>query len=138
MAKITHDEACRRNNCLCDVQIGTPVPIMNIDFARDYYAAREIVAYQQPSYPWDVDSMLTFFQTACRLKDIGEVYIPDPENPSQASAKVTPAVRYYVAARITEGVPNKQIRDELQSEFNLTITSQYLSMLKHRLWKEKQ
>lgn len=144
--KINHLDDCDRlrgrKDCVCDVYVGTPVPIMRIDFARDYYAAESIIEYLQPSRPWTVDSMLDFFQTACRIHDVPEVYIPAEQNedgwnnPSVARAKVTPEVRYYIAARLTEGVAGKQIRQELEEQFNLTISSQYLSVIKKRLWKE--
>lgn len=144
--KINHLDDCERlrgsKDCVCDVHVGTPVPIMRIDFARDYYAAQPIIRYLEPSRPWTVESMLDFFQTACRIHDVPEVYLP-PErnedgwnNPSVANAMVTPDVKYYIAARVTEGVSGKQIREELLEQFGLTISSQYLSIIKKRLWKE--
>lgn len=144
--KINHLADCDRlrgsKDCLCDVHVGTPVPYMNINFARDYYAAESIIKYLEPSRPWTVDSMLDFFTTACRIHDVPEVYIPPVKNedgwnnPSVANAMVTTEVKYFIAARITEGVAGKQIRQELLEQFGLTISSQYLSTIKKRLWKE--
>lgn len=131
--------------CLCDVKVEVPCTIMNIDFGRDSFYAKEIMAYLGLSSPMSTTDMLLFFETQAMLKDklakgdrvqLPQRFLPNGHvNPRVATAKVTTEVREFIAMMTINGAPNAVIKSEVKRVFDLDLTMQYTAMLRKRCVK---
>lgn len=128
-------------DCLCDVSIGAPAPIADIDFGRDSYYAREIIRYLGLSVPFSVDDMLKFFEMQTRLKDTVEgkaagrqTHFKDGRvNPTVAKARVTTEVRDFIAVMVRRDERTGAIRQAVKEAFGIELSSHYTSVLRKRV-----
>jgi hypothetical protein len=128
-------------DCLCDVEVGVPAPILEIDWLADSYYAKRIAASLCLQAPLAPDEILRFFEAQCALKDaVAADAAPRATHfadgrviPTVAKAKVTTEVRTFIAMNVRAGLANREIREAVQHRFGVTLTTQYMAVLRKRV-----
>lgn len=112
------------SDCLCDVHVGEPVPIME-NWATDSFMARRIIKMLGLGRPWSNEDILKLLTTQTHFHDDVVAYNKRIEEggiaPFPASSVLTYGQRQAITDLSEEGRSNAQIRSYMAETYGLDL-----------------
>lgn len=115
------------DECLCDVVITDPTPIVVTDAVNDMWMGAEVCKVRGYGIPWTPDTMLEYFSDLCTFYDRWS------ELQSQKGANTNNGPHQRMVQLLKQGVAGKDIRRIIYKEFGVEYSRAAVSKCKSRL-----